>query len=166
MVAIDYLFKEKIVKSQKELCKKIGITAPTLSRIKGGDTEVSDDTIRKLNEAFDYRFNMAYFRGESTFFLLEDVVNEKLNADAPKSIDQSSLVNAALAGRDGHIKQLKEQIEGLRADKDALIDSLRQQLADKDEIIKAKDELIAQLRSNIHPITNYDYNIPVAAEEK
>lgn len=71
-VAVDYLFKEKMVSSQKELAKKIGITETALSRIKKGQRIVSDETLRKMNEAFGHIFNMAYFRGRSTKLLIED----------------------------------------------------------------------------------------------
>ena len=71
-VAIDYLFKEKMVSNQKELAQKIGITETSLSRIKKGQRVVSDETLRKMNEAFGHIFNMAYFRGRSTKLLNED----------------------------------------------------------------------------------------------
>ena len=73
LVAVDHLFKEKLVTSQKDLAQKIGITETSLSRIKKGQRVVSDDTLRKMNEAFDFIFNMAYFRGRSTKLLIEDV---------------------------------------------------------------------------------------------
>ena len=72
-VAIDYLFKEKMVSNQKELAQKIGITETSLSRIKKGQRVVSDETLRKMNEAFNFIFNMQYFRGRSTKLLNEDV---------------------------------------------------------------------------------------------
>ena len=72
-VACDYLFKEKMVSNQKELAQKIGITETSLSRIKKGQRVVSDETLRKMNEAFNFIFNMQYFRGRSTKLLNEDV---------------------------------------------------------------------------------------------
>lgn len=72
LVAIDYLFKEKFVNTQKDLAQKIGITETSLSRIKKGQRVVSDETLRKMNEAFGHIFNMAYFRGRSTKLLIED----------------------------------------------------------------------------------------------
>lgn len=73
LVAVDHLFREKLVNSQKDLAKKIGITETSLSRIKKGQRVVSDDTLRKMNEAFGHIFNMAYFRGRSTKLLIADV---------------------------------------------------------------------------------------------
>lgn len=43
-VAVDYLFREKKVGSQKELAEKIGITEPSLSRVMNGGRTVSDMT--------------------------------------------------------------------------------------------------------------------------
>ena len=73
LVAVDHLFREKLVNSQKDLAKKIGITETSLSRIKKGQRVVSDDTLRKMNEAFGHIFNMAYFRCRSTKLLIADV---------------------------------------------------------------------------------------------
>lgn len=160
MVAVDYLFQEKIVDSQKEFCERIGITAPTLSRIKSNDTTVSDATLRKMNEVFEGRFNMAYFRGESTYYLLSDLMNAESKENGKKeqptqNVDQSSLINATLAA------------------KDETIASLRDRLMEKDQLIKTKDELIASLRRQLelvngsHTPVHYprtSEQIPIAAE--
>lgn len=71
-VACDYLFREKLVTSQKDLAQKIGISESALSRLKNGTKGISDETLRKMNEAFGHIFNMAYFRGRSTKLLIED----------------------------------------------------------------------------------------------
>jgi transcriptional regulator with XRE-family HTH domain len=70
-VACDYLYKEKLVTSQKDLAQKIGISEASFSRIKKGRV-VSDETLRKLNESFGSIFNMQYFRGLSTTMLVAD----------------------------------------------------------------------------------------------
>ena len=72
-VACDYLFREKLVTSQKDLAKKIGISESAYSRLKNGTKGISDETLRKMNEAFGHIFNMAYFRGQSTKLLMSDV---------------------------------------------------------------------------------------------
>lgn len=144
-VAVDYLFQKKLVTSQKDLADKIGITGPSYSRIKNGVKNVSDDTIRKMNDAFKGIFNMAYFRGESGWLLAKDALMAGNNAEAvasapictephqPAPIDQSSLVNAALAAKDQTIAQmelrLSEKDETIRTQRQ-LIESLKQQVAD------------------------------------
>lgn len=126
-VAVDYLFQEKLISSQKDLCVKIGLTEPTYSRIKTGKRIVSDDTIRKLNDAFNGIFNMAYFRDESET-LLNDSTEEQPGP---------------------HVEPEHELFSRLLAAKEETIEALRQQLALKDEIIQAKDQLIASLRHQI-----------------
>jgi transcriptional regulator with XRE-family HTH domain len=72
--AVDYLYKYKGVADQKELAEKTGITETTISRILNDKVKrPSEDTLRKLNAAFGYIFNMAYFRAEDTYMLLEDM---------------------------------------------------------------------------------------------
>jgi len=92
-VAVDYLFREKKVGSQKELAEKIGITEPSLSRVMNGGRTVSDMTLHKMNEAFGGIFNMAYFRGEDPHcMLMEDLVyykqhpEERLVFDKPQEV--------------------------------------------------------------------------------
>lgn len=92
-VAVDYLFKEKKVGSQKELAEKIGITEPSLSRVMNGGRTVSDKTLHLMNEAFGGIFNMAYFRGEDPHcMLMEDLVyykqhpEERLVFDKPQEV--------------------------------------------------------------------------------
>lgn len=72
-VAFDWLCKNKGVKDQNDLALKIGVAANTISRIMNDETEVSDATLRKMNDAFGGIFNMAYFRGESVLMLMDDV---------------------------------------------------------------------------------------------
>lgn len=92
-VAVDYLFREKKVGSQKELAEKIGITEPSLSRVMNGGRTVSDMTLHKMNEAFGGIFNMAYFRGEDPHcMLIEDLFyykqhpEERLVFDKPQEV--------------------------------------------------------------------------------
>ena len=92
-VAVDYLFREKKVGSQKELAERIGITEPSLSRVMNGGRTVSDQTLHKMNEAFGGIFNMAYFRGEDPHcMLMEDLLyykqhpEERLVFDKPQEV--------------------------------------------------------------------------------
>lgn len=150
MVAVDYLFQEKLVKSQKAFCERIGITESTLSHIKGNTTTVSDSTIRKMNEEFNNCFNMAYFRGESTYYLMSDLI--EAHKPAPKAdqqpIDHSSLVNAMLAAKDETI-----------AAKDRLIASLEEQL-------RMAKELFATYQHHATPYSITPGEILKAAENK
>ena len=124
-VAVDYIYKEHLVESQGELADKIGISSSALSRIMNNKKFVGDDTLRKMNEVFGGIFNMAYFRGESTVLLIEDTMNFMAPENNKNEIDQSSLVNAALAAKDETIASQRETIESLKRE-NAL---LRQQLS-------------------------------------
>ena len=137
---LDWLIQNNKVEDQKDLALKTGISQNTVSRIMTGKVEPSDDTLRKLNATFGNIFNMQYLRGESIVMLIEDVayykshpgeLNKLINGEGDNKIDQSSLVNAALAA------------------KDETIAALRDQLTTKDTVIQAKDELIANLRQQI-----------------
>ena len=89
-VAVDYLFREKKVGSQKELAEKIGITEPSLSRVMNGGRIVSDKTLHKMNEAFGGIFNMAYFRGEDPHcMLIEDLAYYQQHPEERLVFEQS-----------------------------------------------------------------------------
>jgi transcriptional regulator with XRE-family HTH domain len=71
-IALDWLGKNKGVDGQKGLAQITGISQNTISRIMTGKVEPSDDTLRKLNDAFKGIFNMNFLRGNSIIMLAED----------------------------------------------------------------------------------------------
>ena len=168
-VAVDYLFREKKVGSQKELAEKIGITEPSLSRVMNGGRIVSDKTLHKMNEAFGGIFNMAYFRGEDPHcMLMEDLAyykqhpGERLvferNTQEHKQtdIDTSSVINAALAAKDETIATLNDRIA-----------DLQRTIADKEEIIKAREARIVALERQLaaaatSDLSHYPFSIGAA----
>lgn len=136
---LDWLIQKGKVEDQKDLAIKTGISQNTVSRIMTGKVDPSDDTLRKLNASFGNIFNMQYLRGESTVMLIEDVAYykshpkelKKLFGEEEKEIDQSSLINAALAAKDETIRTKDETIASLRETIESLKrenDILRQQL--------------------------------------
>lgn len=182
LTACDYLFSEKFVTSQKDLSAKIGITPASFSRIKRGLMGVSDETIRRMNEAFGNIFDMRYFRGQSDHFLLEpqekpaEPPQERVKND-PQPIDHSSLINAMLAAKDETIAELRARIadkdsqladkNSQLADKESIITSQQSRLADKESLILSQQSLIAELRAKLSPL--YDVvpsNTLIAAESK
>jgi len=174
-VAVDYLYREKLVKNQKDLSQKLDITETSLSRIKKGKSNVSDETLRRMNEAFGNIFDMRYFRGQSDHFLLEpaekpaEPPQERVKND-PQPIDHSSLINAMLAAKDETIAELRARIadkDSQLADKEAIIIAQQSHLADKEALILSQQSLIAELRAKLSP--RYDVvpsNTLVAAESK
>ena len=150
---LDWLIQNNKVEDQKDLALKTGISQNTVSRIMTGKVEPSDDTLRKLNATFGNIFNMQYLRGESIVMLIEDVayykshpgeLNKLINGEGDDKIDQSSLVNAALAAKDATIAAKDETIAALREQihaKNELIAALRQQLnIFQQQVHAAKDE--------------------------
>jgi transcriptional regulator with XRE-family HTH domain len=145
---LDWLIQNNKVEDQKDLALKTGISQNTVSRIMTGKVEPSDDTLRKLNATFGNIFNMHYLRGESIVMLIEDVayykshpgeLNKMINGECDDKIDQSSLVNAALAAKDTTI-----------AAKDETIAALREQIQAKDELIAALRQQIELLQQQVH----------------
>lgn len=173
LTACDYLFSEKFVTSQKDLSAKIGITPASFSRIKSGLMGVSDETLRRMNEAFGGIFDMRYFRGQSDHFLLEpqekpaEPPQERVNND-PQPIDHSSLINAMLAAKDETIAELRARIADKNsqlADKEAIITVQQSQLADKESLILSQQSLIAELRAKLsHRYDIVPSNTLIAAE--
>ena len=145
---LDWLIQNNKVEDQKDLALKTGISQNTVSRIMTGKVEPSDDTLRKLNATFGNIFNMQYLRGESIVMLIEDVayykshpgeLNKLINGEDDNKIDQSSLVNAALAAKDETI-----------AAKDETIAALHEQIQAKDELIAALRQQLDILQQQVH----------------
>lgn len=66
----DWLCREKYIDDQKALSKKTGISENTITNILKGKTDVSDRTLRKLNDGFGGIFNMQYLRGIDAYHML------------------------------------------------------------------------------------------------
>jgi transcriptional regulator with XRE-family HTH domain len=96
--ALDWIYVNTDIKDQKSLAAYTGITETTISRILNDRVKhPSEDTIRKLNDAFDGIFNPAYFRGENIYLLMKDAIEEKMYAQeqhTSTNSDQSSLVTS------------------------------------------------------------------------
>lgn len=189
-VAVDYLFREKKVGSQKELAEKIGITEPSLSRVMNGGRIVSDKTLHKMNEAFGGIFNMAYFRGEDPqCMLMEDLIyykqhpEERLVFDkshvsttpttpkepAPQAIDYTFLIEKAVEKATAYADKTIAALEKQIADKDHQIERLEKEVEVKDATIeKLQDRILdlERLLSKNTPVTDYPFPIGVADERK
>ena len=155
--AVEYLYSEKLVASQQELAAKIGISPSAFSRIKSGVNTVSDDTIRKMNDAFGNIFNMAYFRDKSGFLLAKQVKdlgfyhgNGQPNQSESTHINQqqSTPIDA-----DFYHKTLDlnaQIISDLRKD----LEYFKSLVLDKDGTIQDNAEQIISLQSRLSAATN------------
>ena len=148
--AVDYLIEKKYVESQKELSAKIGVSESTLSNLRNDRKLVSDKTIYKLMDAFPGIFNVAYFRGENIFMLVKDAMEAKVDAmqnqnENQSALDQSSLMNATIAAQMKTIEILEAQA----VEKDIRIAELKDTIASKEEIIKAREARIVELERQL-----------------
>ena len=118
----DIAATDGITKFNK-LAEMTGINAVTFTRIKNNEIQsVSVDTFNKLNAAFDNRYNLRWFQGDSSYMLLSEVPERDYG-----NPDFSSYINALLAKSDETIASLKRELSA------------------KDEVIQAKDDRIATL---------------------
>lgn len=146
--AVDWLRFNGKIKNQKELAERIGTTEATISRVKNGNVKHADqETIYKFNAVFGDVINIDYLRGESDVMLIDDLHKKEINNNTVNSHisnystrnqevssqDISSMMTAFIAAKDDLIRAKDDIIATLRAqlsDKDALIQSLRQQVLD------------------------------------
>ena len=171
--ALDWLYSEGLVVDQQELSLKTGINEATISRILNNKVrQPSPETIRKLVSRFR-DIDPAYLRGES-----ESVtVQQSPSPQQPQTyIDPASEHNAAISAyiqltnrlTDDLKKKEIEMAERL-AEKDARIDELKDTIATKEEIIKARDSRILELERRIAQINAEDlshYHFPIGAAEE
>lgn len=102
--------------------------------LNGDEKYLTDKLFKNICEAYKGVFDLNYLlTGKGSLLTIEKEVHNEDHERLynPQPIDQSSLINAALAA------------------KDETIAALRDQLTAKDTVIQAKDELIANLRQQI-----------------
>ena len=152
-VAVDYLFREKKVGSQKELAEKIGITEPSLSRVMNGGRTVSDKTIHKMNEAFGGIFNMAYFRGEDPHcMLLEDLIYYKQHPEERMVFEKPKVISTQIPTTSDLSILIEKAVEKATAYADKTIATLEKQVERYEKELDAKSEEIKRLQARIQEL--------------
>lgn len=150
-VAVDYIYKEHLVGSQGELAEKIGISASALSRIMGDKKFVGDDTLRKMNEAFGNRFNMAYFRGEDPHcMLMEDLIYYKQHPEERLVFEKSQAAPTTATQAIDYTFLIEKAVEKATAYADKTISMLEKQVSMLEKDVEAKDEEIKRLKTMLH----------------
>ena len=112
------------------------------SAMNGNEKYLTDKLFDSICKAFPGVFDLDYLlTGKGSLLTIgEEVKNEDIGKMAnPQPIDQSSLVNAAIAAKDETIAALRSQLA-----------DLRMQLVDKQNVIDAKDQLIDSLKMQIN----------------
>ena len=168
-VAVDYIYKEHLVGSQGELAEKIGISASALSRIMSNKKTVGDDTLRKMNEAFGYIFNMAYFRGEDPHcMLMKDLQYYKQHPEERLVFDKQQETTSPAPTAIDYTFLIEKAVEKATAYADKTIAVLEKQVADKDREIATLNARIRELETFIkiqatdNPLGKYPFPVGVA----
>ena len=131
--AFDEMKRRGIVKNQKELAHKMGVSEDTITRILKDRTEVTEDVITKLQTASGCLFNLQWLRGESNIMLAEAAEAQpqtNINPHQSASID-ADLWHKALENDANVIASLRKDIEyyqQLVLDKDSLIQEHNEQI--------------------------------------
>lgn len=178
--AFNYLLDENYASTKGELCKMVGIEPGLISRYNNGTKKVSVDTMNALARVSEGRINVNYMLGKSKYMLIENVPDDEiLNANNPdrevieeqnktagknsSTLDPSSVINSLIANHTRQINDYEERIKAKEiemeerlAEKDARIDELKDTIAAKEEIIKARDARIAELERQLADIAMSD----------
>lgn len=131
--ALDEMKRRGIVKNQKDLAHKMGVSEDTITRILKDRTEVTEDVITKLQTASGCLFNLQWLRGESNIMLAEAVeVQPQTNTNSHQSASiDADLWHKALENDANVIASLRKDIEyyqQLVLDKDSLIQEHNEQI--------------------------------------
>ncbi len=193
--AFNYLLDEGYANTKGELCKKIGIELGLISRYNNGKKRVSNETMNALARVSEGRLNVNYMLGKSEYMLLANVPDDEiLNSNNPdrkvieerkkmeninsSTLDPSSVINSLIANHTQQINRYeddlkKKEIEMAErlAEKDARIAELKQTIADKIEIIKAREARIISLERQLAAATTgdlsrYPFTIGAAEDNK
>lgn len=176
--------------TQKKMCEMLRCYSPLISDYKNGKKLVGLDMKQRISDLFNGKIYMPFLDGLSPYMFTDNVPDAEIRRvmgveDNPdyhlqqhREIDQGSMVNAIIAGRDEAREEMRLRIEELQRrleTKEELIEQLHKRIEEKDATIIERDEtiaslniersrLIAQLKHN----TSIDYPFPpgVADQEK
>lgn len=169
--AFDYLKREKGIKTQKQLAKLMDVSEDTITRILKDRTEVTEDIITKLQTASGCIFNLQWLRGEDAFNMLAiDAAEAKIE----KKTNESNITDTALAAYKQLTDSLTAQLRSKEAemydrlaDKDKTIQSMENNLKDKEEVIFQLRKEISELYRKINAGVGINYTFPIGvADEK
>ena len=131
----------------------------------GDEKYLTDSLFKNICEAYKGVFDLNYLlTGDGDLLTLEEEVHneeyEKLYN--PQPINQSSLINAAIAAKDEAIASLKRELQT----KNDIIQSLREQISAKDQLIAEQKGRLIEYRRIIDSHNGIsDYPFPIGAAE-
>ena len=174
--------------TQKKMCEMLRCYSPLISDYKNGKKLVGIDMKQRIADLFKGKIYMPFLDCLSPYMLTENVPEDEIrrvmgvefNPDyhlqQNSEIDQSSMVNAIIAGRDEAREEMRLRIEELQRrleSKDELIEQLHKRIEEKDAIIIERDETIASLNiersrliAQIKNNTSIDYPFPLGVADK
>lgn len=171
--AIVWLKQNKKI-LQLDIAKKMNMTTVGLSRGLARCKEKNDeDFVIKFHQATDEIFSLDWLLHGTGEKFTADIKKTEPALAIPPAIDSSSAVNAALAAQMQTIESLKSEkatllevhARELKA-KDDLIQSLRDQLAAKDQLIAEQKARLIDYRRIIDSHNGLpDYPFPIGASE-
>lgn len=161
-----------------QLAEMTGINAVTFTRIKNNEIKsVSVETFNKLNAAFDNRYNLRWFQGDSEYMTVQEMLEAKDNM--PVSQLQPDISAEIIASLKREMAAKEESFHLQLAAKDEIIARTDQQLADKDRIIDQSEQTIKALQDQIFDLrhllaqkmtkdelSNYPFVVGVADDSK
>ena len=136
------------IKYQKDIAARIGCSEDTITRILHDQTEVTDDFLCRFNEAFNDVFNYQWLRGEDpNCMLAEDIEyyrqhpGERMTFAKPH---ESAKQDSPVLPSDTLImsKMYESMIKPIESAHTQVVNSLNQQLKDKQSIIELQADKI------------------------
>ena len=138
----EYLRKFYGIHTQSDFANTLRKSRNAITLALNGDERyLTDKLFKNICEAYKGVFDLNYLlTGEGSLLTIEEEVHneEYENLYNPQSIDQSSLINAALAAKDEMIEELRSHIADLKAT-----------IADKEAIIKDREARIVALERQL-----------------
>jgi transcriptional regulator with XRE-family HTH domain len=138
--------------TQAYIVEKAGLAPNAISKIKNGKANAGDETVTKLCNAFDLNSDYIYGRSsyktkleESEAKLDENIRKAQASIQSQPYIDPGSQMNATIAAQMKTIEILEAQA----AEKDIRIAELKDTIASKEEIIKAREARIVELERQL-----------------
>jgi transcriptional regulator with XRE-family HTH domain len=151
LVVIRWL-KSEYGYTQAYIVEKAELAPNAISKIKNGKANAGDETITKLCNAFN--LNSDYFYGRSSYKtkleeseakLDENIRQAQASIQSQPYIDPGSQMNATIAAQMKTIEILEAQA----VEKDIRIAELKDTIASKEEIIKAREARIVELERQL-----------------
>jgi len=161
-----------------QLAEMTGINAVTFTRIKNNEIKsVSVETFNKLNAAFDNRYNLRWFQGDSPYMTVKETIEAKDKLPVSQIMPDSSAEIIASLKRE--LDRQEKSFNAQLAAKDETIATKNAQLADKDRTIEKCEQTIKTLQDQVFDLRhllsqkmtkdeldNYPFVIGVADDHK